>query len=148
MASYQDPDTLDRLIAVCRDAESFYGYAADQVAGSQLHPLLSAAAGLHRETGEALQPHRDSSGERPVAGTFAGRLRHLRGGLKVRLAKDPETALLPELQDAEAAVVRACERALGGAIDPAARTVVARRCSIFRATQDRIAAIAERAAAA
>ena len=39
--------TLNQLIAVCRDAEEFYGYAAEKVSGSQLQPLLRDAAEDH-----------------------------------------------------------------------------------------------------
>jgi uncharacterized protein (TIGR02284 family) len=148
MASFRDPNTLGRLIAVCRDAESLYGYAADRVDGLQLQPLLNAAAGLHRETGEALQPHLASAGAATLAsGTLTGKFRQLRGGLRATFAADGGAALLAELEDAEAAVVRACEGALAGPIAPAARTVLARRLRIFRATRERIAEIAERAAA-
>ena len=148
MAADVTPGTLNQLIAVCHDAEELYGYAARKADGSRLQPLLNAAAGLHREIGDALRPHVSDAGVSPAAGgTLAGKLRHLKGGLKATFAADPEIALLPELQDTEQAVVQAFEGALAEPIDPAARTLVAGRLEVLRATQDRIAGIAERAVA-
>ncbi len=148
MAADRIPGMLNQLIAVCRDAEELYGYAARKADGSQLQPLLHAAAGLHREIGDALRPHVSGAGVPPAeGGTLAGKLRQFKGGLKATFAADPEVALLPELQDTEEAVVQAFEGALAEPLDPAAKTVVARRLGVLRATQDRIADLAERAAA-
>ena len=148
MAADRIPGMLNQLIAVCRDAEELYGYAARKADGSELQPLLHAAAGLHREIGDALRPHVSGAGVPPAeGGTLAGKLRQFKGGLKATFAADPEFALLPELQDTEEAVVQAFEGALAEPLDPAAKTVVARRLGVLRATQDRIADLAERAAA-
>jgi uncharacterized protein (TIGR02284 family) len=145
MASYKAPDTLNQLMAVCHDAEELYGYAADRVDGSDLRPLLYAAAGLHREIGDALQPYvNGAGGSFTAAGTLARKFRRLRGGLRATFAADPEAALLPELQDAEEAVLQACEGALAAPIDPAARALVTRRLELLKATQDRITEIAQR----
>ena len=128
MASSKAPDRLNQLRAVCHDAEELYGYAADRVDGSDLRPLLRAAAGLHREIGDALQPYvSGAGGSFTAAGTLTGKLRQLRGGLRATFAADAEAALLPELQDAEEAVVQAFEGALAGPIDPAARMLVTRQ---------------------
>jgi hypothetical protein len=48
------------------------------------------------------------------------------------------------LQDAEEAVLQACEGALAAPIDPAARALVTRRLELLKATQDRITEIAQR----
>jgi len=145
MAASKAPDTLDQLMAVCHDAEELYGYAAERVDGSDLRPLLRAAAGLHREIGDALQPYASGTGaSSTTAGTLARKLRQLRGGLRATFSAEPEAVLLPELQDAEQAVVKAFEGALAGPIDPAARTLVTHRLELLKATQDRIADIAQR----
>jgi uncharacterized protein (TIGR02284 family) len=57
--------TLNHLIAICRDAEEFYGYAADKVSGAQLQPLLRETADLHRGIGDALRPHVSGAAPRP-----------------------------------------------------------------------------------
>jgi uncharacterized protein (TIGR02284 family) len=143
MASYKAPDTVNQLMAVCHDAEELYGYAADRVDGSDLRPLLRAAAGLHREIGDALQPYvNGASGSFTAAGTLAGKFRQLRGRLRATFAAQPEAALLPELEDAEQAVVQAFEGALAGPIDSGARTLVTARLELLKATQDRIANVA------
>ena len=36
MTADKTAGTLNQLIAACRDAEEFYGYAAERVSGSQL----------------------------------------------------------------------------------------------------------------
>ncbi|MCE3248057.1 MAG: hypothetical protein K0R41_1882 [Geminicoccaceae bacterium] len=131
MAADRIPGMLNQLIAVCRDAEELYGYAARKADGSELQPLLHAAAGLHREIGDALRPHVSGAGVPPAeGGTLAGKLRQFKGGLKATFAADPEFALLPELQDTEEAVVQAFEGALAEPLDPAAKTVVARRLGV------------------
>jgi uncharacterized protein (TIGR02284 family) len=139
--------TLNQLIAVCVDAEEYCSYAANKVGGSQLHPLLRAAAGLHREVGDALRPYVSDAGVSPVdGGTLAGKLRQLKGGIRATFAADPEAALLLELQGIEQQVVKAFEGALAEPMDPSARKLVAGRLAILTATQDRIADIVERAA--
>ena len=149
MAADKTVGTLNQLIAVCRDAEEFYGYAADKVSESQLQPLLRETAGLHREIGDALRPHVSGAGASPAeGGTFAGKFRQLKGGLKATLASDTEAALVPELEQTEQAVVQAFESALADPMAPAAKTLVTEKLEVLKATHARIAEIARRAAPA
>jgi uncharacterized protein (TIGR02284 family) len=145
----QTAGTLNHLIAICRDAEEFYGYAADKVSGSQLQPLLRETAGLHREIGDALRPYVSGAGASPAeGGTLAGKLRQLRGGIKATLAPDAEAALVPELEDTEQTVVQAFESALRDAVDAGAKRLVADKLEVLKATHARIADIARRTAQA
>ena len=147
MAADKTPGTLNQLIAVCRDAEEFYGYAADKVGGSQLQPLLRETASLHREIGDALRPHVSGAGASPAeGGTLAGKLRQLKGGLKATFASDPEAALVPELEQTERTVVRAFESALAEPMNPQAKALVAGKLEVLEATHARIAAIARQGA--
>ena len=147
MVADKGTDTLNQLIAVCHDAEEYCSYAASKVVGSQLQPLLCAAAGLHREVGDALRPHVSDAGVSPAhGGTLVGKLRQLKGGIRATFAADPETTLLLELQDIEQDVVQAFEGALAEPMNPSAKKLVADRLAILTATQDRIADIVERAA--
>lgn len=149
MAADKTVGTLNQLIAVCRDAEEFYGYAAEKVSGAQLQPLLRETAGLHREIGDALRPHVSGAGASPAeGGTLAGKFRQLKGGLKATLASDTEAALAPELEQTEEAVVQAFESALAEPIAPAAKTLVTDKLEVLKATHARIAEIARRAAPA
>ena len=149
MAADKTVGTLNQLIAVCRDAEEFYGYAAEKVSGSQLQPLLRETAGLHREIGDALRPHVSGAGASPAeGGTLAGKFRQLKGGLKATFASDTEAALVPELEDTEQTVVQAFEGALAEPMDPAAKALVAGKLEVLKATHARIAEIARRAAPA
>ena len=149
MAADTTAGTLNHLIAVCRDAEALYGYAAEKVSGSQLPPLLRETAGLHREIGDALRPHVSSAGASPAeGGTLGGKFRQLKGGLKAIFAADTEAALVPELADTEQTVVRAFEGALGDPVNDAAKRVVADKLEVLKATHARIAAIARTAARA
>ena len=146
MTADKTAGTLNQLIAACRDAEEFYGYAAERVSGSQLPPLLRETAGLHREIGDALRPLVRGAGASPAeGGTLAGKFRQLKGGLKATLASDAEAALAPELEQTEQSVVQAFESALAEPIDPAAKTLVADKLGILKATQARIAEITRRA---
>jgi uncharacterized protein (TIGR02284 family) len=141
--------TLNHLIAVCRDAEEFYGYAADKVGGSQLQLLLRETAGLHREIGDALRPYVSGAGASPAeGGTLAGKLRQLRGGIKATLASDAEAALVPELEDTEQTVVQAFESALGDPVNDAAKRLITDKLALLKATHARIAEIARRTAQA
>jgi len=147
MAADKTAGTLNQLIAVCRDAEEFYGYAADKVGASQLQPLLRETAGLHREIGDALRPHVSGAGASPAeGGTFAGKLRQMKGGLKATFASDTEAALVPELEETEQAVVQAFENALAEPMDPTAKTLVAGKLEVLKATHERIAEIARQSA--
>lgn len=149
MAADSAAGTLNQLIAVCRDAEAFYGYAADKVSAAQLEPLLREAATLHRQIGDELRPHVSRAGASPAeGGTFAGKLRQLKGGLKATLASDTEAALAPELVQAHQAAVEAFESALAEPMEPAAKALVAHNLEMLKATHLRIAEIARRAAAA
>lgn len=142
MAADKTVGTLNQLIAVCRDAEEFYGYAADKVGESQLQPLLRETAGLHREIGDALRPHVSGAGASPAeGGTLAGKFRQIKGGLKATLASDTEAALAPELEQTEQAVVQAFESALAEPMAPAAKTLVADKLEVLKATHARIAGI-------
>lgn len=144
MAADKTAGTLNHLIAICRDAEEFYGYAAGKVGDPQLQALLRETAGLHREIGEALRPHVSSTGASPAeGGTLGGKVRHLKGGLKATFASDTEAALLPELHDTEQAVVQAFEGALAEPVEESAKTLVAGRLEVLKATHARLAAIAE-----
>jgi uncharacterized protein (TIGR02284 family) len=147
MAADQTAGTLNHLIAVCRDAEEFYAYAAEKVSGSQLQTLLRQTAALHREIGEALRPYVSGAGAAPAAGgTLAGKLRQLKGGVKATLASDAEAALMPELEDAEQTVMQAFESALGDPVNDAAKRLIAAKLEVLRATHARFAEIARRAA--
>jgi uncharacterized protein (TIGR02284 family) len=149
MAADKTAGPLNHLIAVCRDAEQFYSYAAEKVSGSQLQPLLRQTAGLHREIGEALRPHVSGAGASPAeGGTLAGKLRQLKGGVKATLASDTEAALMPELEDTQQTVVQAFESTLGDPVDDAAKRLVAAKLEVLKATHARIAEIARRAAQA
>ena len=53
---------------------------------------------------------------------------------------------MPELEEAEHAVLQAFEGALEEPIEPMARTVVAEKLEVIKATHQRIAALARRAA--
>jgi uncharacterized protein (TIGR02284 family) len=140
--------TLNHLIAVCRDAEVFYGYAAGKVSGWQLPPLLRATASLHREIGQGLRTQVRGAGATPAErGTLAGTLRRLKGGLKATLTADTEAVLVLALQDTEQTVVEAFESALTGPIDAAARRRLADQLKVLKATHERIGEIARRAAA-
>jgi len=146
MAADKTAGTLNRLIAVCRDGEELYGYAAEKVRRPQLQELLRETAGLHREIADALRPHVSGAGASPAeGGTLAGKLRQLKGGLKATLTSDTEAALVPELAETEQTVVQAFEGALADPMAPAARTLVADRLEVLKATQSRIAGIARRA---
>jgi uncharacterized protein (TIGR02284 family) len=139
--------TLNHLIAVCRDAEEFYGYAADKVSGAQLQPLLRQTADLHRGIGDALRPYVSGAGASPAeGGTLAGKFRQLKGGLKATLASDTEATLVSELEETEQTVVHAFERALGEPVDTAAQTLLADKLELLKATHARIAEIARRGA--
>jgi uncharacterized protein (TIGR02284 family) len=146
MAADNTAGTLSHLIAVCRDAEEFYGYAADNVSGSQLQPLLRQTAALHRELGEMLRPHVSGAGASPAeGGTIAGKLRQLRGGIKATLASHAEAALVPELEETHRTVVQAFEKALDDPVNDAAKRLVASKLEVLSATHTRIAEIARRA---
>jgi uncharacterized protein (TIGR02284 family) len=139
--------TLNHLIAVCRDGEDFYGYAAGKVSGPELQQLLQQTAGLHREIGNALRPHVSGAGASPAeGGTLVGKFRQLKGGFKAVLASDTEAALVPELEEAEHAVLQAFEGALDKPIDATAKAVVAEKLEVIKASHERIAALARRAA--
>ena len=147
MAADKTAGTLNQLIAVCRDAEQFYTYAADKVGSPQLQPLLRETAGLHREIGDALRPQVSGAGASPAeGGTFAGKLRQMKGGLKATFASDTEAALVPELEQTEQSVVQAFEGALAEPMDPAAKTLVAGKLEVLKATHARIAEIARQCA--
>jgi uncharacterized protein (TIGR02284 family) len=147
MAADETAGTLNHLIAVCRDAEEFYSYAAEKVSGSQLQPLLRQTAGLHREIGEALRPHVSGAGASPAeGGTIAGKLRQLRGGIKATLASEAEAALVPELEETHRTVVQAFESALDDPVNDAAKRLVAAKLEVLKATHGRIADITRRAA--
>jgi uncharacterized protein (TIGR02284 family) len=147
MAADKTVGTLNHLIAVCRDAEDFYGYAADKVRGSQLQPLLRETADLHRQIGDALRPHASGAGASPAeGGTLVGKFRQLKGGLKATLASDTAAALVPELENTEQTVVQAFESALDDPMNAAAKTLVADKLEVVRATHARIVEIARRTA--
>lgn len=149
MAADKTVGTLNQLIAVCRDAEEFYGYAAEKVSGAQLQPLLRETAMLHRQIGDELRPHVSRAGASPAeGGTLAGKIRQLKGGLKATLASDTEAALAPELEQTHEAAVQAFETALAEPMEPAAKTVVADKLEVLKATHGRIAEITRRAAPA
>ena len=61
------------------------------------------------------------------------------------MASDAEAALAPELEQTEQSVVQAFESALAEPIDPAAKTLVADKLGVLKATQARIAEITRRA---
>jgi uncharacterized protein (TIGR02284 family) len=149
MAADRTVGTLNHLIAVCRDGEEFYGYAAEKVSRPQLRELLRETAGLHREIGEALRAQVSGAGASPAeGGTLPGKLRQLKGGLKSILAADTERALVPELEQAERAVVQAFQEALAEPIAEPARTLIAGKLELLRATHDRFVDVARRAAQA
>jgi uncharacterized protein (TIGR02284 family) len=149
MAADRTADILNHLIAVCRDGEEFYGYAAEKVSRPQLQELLRETAALHREIGEALRPQVVGAGASPAeGGTLAGRLRQLKGGLKATLGADTERALVPELEQAERAIVQAFEEALAEPMPEAARTLIGGKLELLRATHDRFVDVARRAAQA
>jgi uncharacterized protein (TIGR02284 family) len=137
--------TLNHLIAVCRDGEEFYGYAAQKVTKPQLQELLRETAGLHREVGDALRPHVSDAGASPAeGGTLAGKFRQLKGGLKATFSSDTDAALVSELEQAEQAVVQALEGALSEPIAGAAKTLVAEKLEVVKATHARFAEVARR----
>jgi uncharacterized protein (TIGR02284 family) len=139
--------TLNHLIAVCRDGEEFYGYAAEKVSRPQLQELLRETAGLHREIGDALRPQVAGAGASPAErGTLAGRLRQLKGRLKATLASDTERVLMPELEQAEQAVVQAFEAALAEPLTDAAKALIAGKLEVLKATHHRFVDVARRAA--
>ena len=147
MAADKTVGTLNHLIAVCRDGEDFYGYAAEKVSAPELQQLLRETAGLHREVGDALRPHVSEAGASPAeGGTLAGKLRQLKGGFKAVLASDTEAVLVPELETAEQAVLQAFEGALAEPMDASAKAVVAEKLELVKTAHARIAAIARRAA--
>lgn len=147
MAADKTVGTLNHLIAVCRDGEDFYGYAAEKVSAPELQQLLRETAGLHREIGDALRPHVSEAGASPAeGGTLAGKLRQLKGGFKAVLASDTEAVLVPELETAEQAVLQAFEGALAEPMDASAKAVVAEKLELVKTAHARIAAIARRAA--
>jgi uncharacterized protein (TIGR02284 family) len=102
---------------------------------------------LHREIGAALGPHvRDTGASAAEAGTFAGQFGQLEGGLEATWASDAERALVPELEQAEQAVVQAFEQALAEPMADAARSLVAGKLETLRATHVRFVEVARRAA--
>lgn len=149
MTADKTAGTLNHLIALCRDGEEFYGYAAEKVSKPQLQELIRETAGLHRQIGDALRPHVSGAGASPAeGGTFGGRFRQIKGGLKAAWASDAEAALVPELEQTEHAVVQAFEEALAEPMDVPAKKLVAEKLEVIKATHARFAEVARRAAQA
>jgi uncharacterized protein (TIGR02284 family) len=139
MAADKTAGTLNRLIAVCRDGEEFYGYAAQKVSRPQLQELLRETAGLHREIADALRPHVSGAGASPAeGGTLAGKTRQMVSSLKATFANDTEQTLASALESTEEAAVDAFEKALEEPIADQARGLVAHQLEQLRSMRDRV----------
>ena len=141
--------TLNRLIALCRDGEDFYGSAAEKVKDARLQQQFREMATLHREIGGDLRPYvATAGGSAAEGGTLAGKTRQLFATIRTMVTSNTEQTLVTELKAVEDSVVDAFEKALDEPILEEARQRVAARLEDVRSARARMQSLERTLAAA
>lgn len=135
--SKQTKHTLNDLIAIARDGQSFYEEAAQKVDDVELKSLFARIAGTKATLVQQLGAVVQAAGESPTSsGTFVGTLQELYGKTRAVFG-DKTYGYVAELEESEDRLLEAFESAAQDEDTPAdARAVVIRLLPDVRATHD------------
>ncbi len=107
-------DTLNDLIEILRDGQSFYDAAAPKVDDPTLQALFRDASTIRYALIVDLADEIAAEGREPSAsGTLAGSVREAYAQVLAALSSDKNTTFVKQLEAAEDRLLHAFERALG-----------------------------------
>ena len=139
MSAAHYTDTLNALIATCRDGEHGFNACATHAQASQLKTLFRERADAYRSAAETLQNVVSRSGVEPDAsGSVSGALHRGWVSLRSTLPGDDNVAMLNEAERAEDRALTRYRDALSQSLPADIRLMVEHQLRAARQSHDRI----------
>src|SRR5579863_2506111 len=118
--------TLNELIEITRDGQTFYADAINRVDNPHLKTVFRAIVDAKAQLIGALSEHVRVYGEQPsMDGTFAGSFRKLYAEVSARLSNRKDATFVAQLEESEDRLLHAFEQAAKDSDDLALQQIVA-----------------------
>ena len=118
--------TLNELIEITRDGQTFYSEAVNQVDNPHLKTVFRGIIDAKSQLISALSEHVRVYGEKPSAdGTFAGSFRKLYAEISARLSDHKDATIVAQLEESEDRLLHAFEHAAKDSDDLALHQIIA-----------------------
>lgn len=138
-------ETLQSLLAICRDGISFYAEAADKIddaeAKSTIRQMVQVRERLIADFAKLLERRGESI---PAGGTLAGTMQKLYADLRARFSSDPQATYISQLEEAEDRLLHRFEDAIVSSDPGEERDLLRRYVPLARAAHERMRALKHR----
>jgi uncharacterized protein (TIGR02284 family) len=142
MAEHTERSVLNRLIAVCRDGERGFRYAANHVRDPLVKGLFLEIAGQREQFVADLLPHAQRLGGATEAdGSLAGALHRGWITIKDAMPGSDDSRIVREAERGERIALAAYEEALDGLLHPGTVSIVEQQCAQVRYSHKRVHAL-------
>lgn len=142
MAEHDERWVLNRLIAICRDGERGFRYAANHVRDSTVKALFLEIASQRERFVSDILPHAQRLGGATESdGSFAGALHRGWITIKDAVGGHDDAVIIREAERGERIALGAYEEALDGMLPPTARELIEQHCAEVRHSHNRVHAL-------
>jgi len=129
--------TLNELIEITRDGQTFYTEAVGRVTNSHLKAVFRGLIDVKAKMISTLSEHVRARGMEPSAqGTLAGSFHKLYGDVRAKLSTQGDMTFVAQLEAAEDRLLTAFEQAASDASDPELRRIITRYLPKVRLCHD------------
>jgi len=129
--------TLNELIEITRDGQTFYTEAVGHVTNSHLKAVFRGLIDVKAKMISTLSEHVRARGMEPSAqGTLAGSFHKLYGDVRAKLSTQGDMTFVAQLEAAEDRLLSAFEQAASDASDPELRRIITRYLPKVRLCHD------------
>ena len=129
--------TLNELIEITRDGQTFYTEAVGRVTNSHLKAVFRGLIDVKAKMISTLSEHVRARGMEPSAqGTLAGSFHKLYGDVRAKLSTQGDLTFVAQLEAAEDRLLTAFEQAAADAGDPELRRIITRHLPKVRLCHD------------
>ena len=120
-------DTLNELIEITRDGQTFYTDAVARVTNPHLKAVFRALIDVKTKMISSLSEHVRARGTKPSAqGTLAGSFQKVYAEVRAKLSAQGDMTFVAELEASEDRLLNAFEQAAADAEDPELRRIIKR----------------------
>lgn len=139
MPEHNERWVLNRIIAICRDGERGFRYAANHVRDSTIKAAFLEIASQREQFASSILPHAQRlGGATEPDGSFAGALHRGWMTIKDAVGGHDDAAIVREAERGERIALGAYEDALDGLLPPSVRDLIESQCDEVRHSHNRV----------
>jgi uncharacterized protein (TIGR02284 family) len=142
MTEHDERWVLNRLIAICRDAERGFRYASNHVRNPAVKSFFLEIANQRERFVSDILPHAQRLGGATESdGSFAGALHRGWMAIKDAVGGHDDAVIIREAERGERIALGEYEEALDGMLPPTARELIERQCAEVRHSHNQVHAL-------